>query len=37
LRAVETSGATVDVFAGMYGMDPRAAALALERGRRRRA
>jgi ProP effector len=36
LRAFETSGATVEVFAGMYGMDPRAAALMLERGRRRR-
>jgi ProP effector len=36
LRAFDASGQTVEVFADMYGMDPRAAALTLERGRRRR-
>jgi ProP effector len=36
LRAFESSGKTIEVFSDMYGMDPRAAALALERGRRRR-
>jgi ProP effector len=34
LRAFEASGATVEAFAGMYGMDPRAAARTLERARR---
>jgi len=37
LRAFENGGQTVEVFAGMYGMDPRAAALTLERARQRRA
>jgi sRNA-binding protein len=36
LRAFEASGKMIEVFADMYGMDPRSAALALERGRRRR-
>jgi len=35
LRAFENGGQTVEVFAGMYGMDPRAAALTLERARQR--
>jgi hypothetical protein len=37
LRAFEASAQTVEGFADMYGMDPRAAAQTLERGRRRRA
>jgi sRNA-binding protein len=37
LRAFETSGQTLEAFADMYGMNPRAAELTLERGRRRRA
>jgi ProP effector len=37
LRAFEASGQTVEVFADMYGADPRSTALVLERGRRRRA
>ena len=37
LRAFEASGKTIEVFADMYGMDPRVAAQTLERGRRRRA
>lgn len=37
LRAFEASGQTVEVFSDMYGMDPRAAAQTLERGRRHRA
>jgi ProP effector len=36
LRAFEACGQTVENFAGMYGMDPRAAARALERARRLR-
>jgi ProP effector len=36
LRAFEASGKEIEVFADMYGMDPRAAAQTLERGRRRR-
>lgn len=36
LQAFEASKQTVEAFADMYGMDPRAAALTLERGRRRR-
>jgi ProP effector len=36
LRAFEASKQTVETFADMYGMDPRAATLTLERGRRRR-
>lgn len=37
LRAFEASaGASVDAFAGMYGLDPRAAAAALQRARRRK-
>jgi ProP effector len=36
LRAFEASKQTVEAFADMYGMDPRAAALTLERARRRR-
>jgi ProP effector len=34
LRAFESSGKTLEVFAGMYGMDVRSAAQALERARR---
>jgi sRNA-binding protein len=37
LRAFESSGQPVEVFAGMYGMDPHAAARTLERARQRRA
>jgi sRNA-binding protein len=37
LRAFEASGQTLEAFADMYGMNPRAAELTLERGRRRRA
>jgi ProP effector len=36
LRAFEASGQTVENFAGMYGMDPRAAARSLERAKRQR-
>jgi sRNA-binding protein len=36
LRAFEASGQTVETFAGMYGLDPRAAARSLERARRLR-
>ena len=36
LQAFEASKQTVEAFADMYGMDPRAAVLMLERGRRRR-
>lgn len=36
LRAFEASGQTVELFADMYGMDPRAAAQMLERARHRR-
>jgi len=36
LRAVEASGQTVEAFADMYGMNPRAAALTLGRARRGR-
>lgn len=36
LRAFEASGQPVEAFAGMYGLDPRAAALSLERARRGR-
>jgi ProP effector len=37
LRAFESGAQSVEVFAGMYGMDPRGAAQTLERARRRRA
>ena len=37
LRAFESGGQSVAVFAEMYGMDPRGAAQTLERARRRRA
>ena len=36
LRAFEAGTATVDAFAAMYGLDPRAAARTLERARQRR-
>jgi hypothetical protein len=36
LRAFESSGADVAAFAGMYGLDPKAAARSLERARRLR-
>ena len=37
LRAFENGGQTIEVFADMYGMDPRAASQTLERARQRRA
>ena len=37
LRAFENGGQSVEVFADMYGMDPRVAAQTLERARQRRA
>jgi ProP effector len=37
LRAFENGGQTIEVFADMYGMDPRAASQTLERARLRRA
>jgi ProP effector len=37
LRAFDASGAGVEEFADMYGLDPRAAARSLERARRARA
>ena len=37
LRAFESAGQTVDVFASLYGLDPRAAAQTLARARQRRA